>query len=47
MDIILCTRSISRYIEKEYIREFKNRRSKVWISRRVFVGVKKGVWRKR
>ena len=41
MGIILCARSISKYMERKYIREFRNRRSRVWISRRVFVGVKK------
>ena len=47
MGIILYTRRISKCVEREYIREFRNRRSRVWISRRVFIGVKKGVWRRR
>ena len=44
---IICVREVSRCVERKYTRRFENRRSRVWISRKIFVGVKKGVWMRR
>lgn len=43
MGSVICIGRISRYIERKYIQRFGNRRSRVWISRRIFVRVKKRV----
>ena len=47
MDSVVCARRISKCVEGEYIRRFGNRRNRVWISGRILVGIKKGVWIRR
>ena len=47
MGFIICIERISRCIEGECVRRFINRRSRVWISRRIFVGTKKGAQQRR
>jgi len=43
MGIVLCARRISEHIERKCIRKFRNRRDRIWISRRIFVEIKKEV----
>ena len=43
MGFIICIRRISRYMKRKFTREFRNRKSRIWVSRRIFAGIKKGV----
>ena len=47
MGIIICTRRISRCVERKLVGRFKIRRSRVWASRRIFARIKKRIWRRR
>ena len=47
MGVIICTRRIDRCMERKVIGRFRDRRSRIWVSRGIFVGVKKGVQRRR
>ena len=47
MVFIIYVGRISKYVEEEFVGEFRIRRSRIWISGRIFVGIKKGVWRMR
>ena len=44
---VICIGRIGRYMEREYIRRFRNERNRVWISGGIFTRVKKGVQRRR
>ena len=45
MDFDLCTRKISRHLEREHTGRFGSRGNRICNSREIFSGVKKGVWR--
>ena len=47
MDTIIYVERISGYIEREFIRRSENKKGRIWIGQRIFVGVKKEVWRER
>jgi len=47
MVFIIYVGRISKYVEEEFVGEFRIRRSRIWVSGRIFVGIKKGVWRMR
>jgi len=44
--LVICARGISRCIEGKFIREFGKQKSRIWVSRRIFVRIKKRVWRR-
>ena len=44
---VICVGRVGDYMEGKFIREFRDRRDKIWISRRIFVRIKKEVWRRR
>jgi len=41
MDFVVCIGRISRCMEEEYARGFESRRSRVYISRRIFLELKR------
>ena len=41
MSVIICIRRIGRCMERKFIGIFRDRRSRIWVSRRIFVRVKK------
>ena len=41
MNIIICVERISRYIEGIHVRRFRDRRSRIQVSRGVFLGLRK------
>jgi len=43
MDSVICTRRISRYIEREYIRRIGGRGDRIQIGKRIFNRTKKEV----
>ena len=47
MDIIICIGRISRCVERKLIGRFRIRRSRIQVSRRIFVRIEKKFWRKR
>jgi len=46
MDSLIHTRRISRYIEGEYTRRFRDRRDRIQISWGIFSRIEKGIWRR-
>ena len=47
MDIILCIKKISRWIERKHIGRFGIRESRIQISRRIFVGTEESIQKRR
>ena len=47
IDTIICIGEISRYIEGKSVGEFEIRGSRIWINKRVFVGTKEKIWKRR
>lgn len=47
IDTVICAGRVGDYMEGKFIREFRDRRDRIWISRRIFVRIKKGVRRRR
>jgi len=47
VDIILCIRRISRWMERKHIGRFGIRESRIQISRRIFVGTEESIWKRR
>jgi len=45
IDTIICTGRIGRYIEGEFFRRFGIGRSRIWVSKRIFVEIKERIWR--
>ena len=43
MGSIIYVERISRCMEGNFVRGFRNRRNRIWISRGIFVGIKKEV----
>ena len=40
---VIYAERISRYMKGKFVGEFRNRRSRIWISGGIFFGIKKGV----
>ena len=47
MDTIIYTERISRYVKRECVKRFGDRRTRTQVSRRIFGRIKKEVWRRR
>lgn len=45
MDIIIYVGRISRCMKGELVGRFRNSKSRIWVSRGIFVGSKKRIWR--
>jgi len=47
MGSVICAGIVGRCIEGKFVGGFRNKRSRIWISGEIFVGIKKGVWRRK
>ena len=47
LDTIIYAGRIGRYMKEEFIRRFGNKRSRIQVSREIFVGIKKIIWKRR
>ena len=47
MDTIIYTERVSRYIEREFVGRFEIRRSRISVSKEIFVGIKKRIWERK
>ena len=47
MDTIIYTERVSRCVKRECVRRFRDRRTRIQVSKGIFGRIKKGVWRRR
>ena len=47
IDTIICAERVGKHIEREFVRRFGIRRSRIWISREIFVRIKGRSWERR
>ena len=47
MNTIICAERVSRCMKREFVGRFGIRRSKIWVSREIFVEIKEIIWEKK
>ena len=47
IDIIIYTKRVNKYVKEKHIGRFGDRRDRIQVSRGIFVGIKKRIWRRR
>ena len=47
INTIICIERISRYMKEKFVKGLRIRRSRIWISRKVFIRIKERIWKRR
>ena len=47
INTIICIERISRCMKGKFVKGLRIRRSRIWISRKVFIRIKERIWKRR
>ena len=47
MNTIICAERVSRCMKREFVGRFGIRRSRIWVSREIFVEIKEIIWERK